>query len=48
MAVVEILGDKMHKVFKEYGINYTKTYSKRCNKKCITYSVKCRFICSRN
>ena len=33
MAVVEILGDKMHKVFKELGINYTKTYSKRCNPK---------------
>lgn len=33
MAVVEILGDKMHKVFKEHGINYTKTYSKRCNPK---------------
>jgi hypothetical protein len=33
MAVVEILGDKMHKVFKEYGINYTKTYSKKCNPK---------------
>ena len=28
MAVVEILGDKMHKVFKELGIKYTKTYSK--------------------
>lgn len=33
MAVVEILGDKMHKVFKENGISYTKTYSKRCNPK---------------
>ena len=33
MAVVEILGDKMHKVFKEHGIPYTKTYSKRCNPK---------------
>lgn len=33
MAVVEILGDKMHKVFKEHGIKYTKTYSKRCNPK---------------
>lgn len=33
MAVVEILGDKMHKVFKEHGISYTKTYSKRCNPK---------------
>ena len=33
MAVVEILGDKMHKVFKEYGISYTKTQSKRCNPK---------------
>ena len=33
MAAVEILGDKMHKVFKELGIHYTKTYSKRCNPK---------------
>lgn len=33
MAVVEILGDKMHKVFKEHGIDYKKTYSKRCNPK---------------
>lgn len=33
MAAVEILGDKMHKVFKEHGISYTKTYSKRCNPK---------------
>ena len=33
MAVVEILGDRMHKVFRECGINYTKTYSKRCNPK---------------
>lgn len=33
MAVVEILGDRMHKVFRECGINYKKTYSKRCNPK---------------
>ena len=33
MAVVEILGDKMHKVFKELDIKYAKTYSKRCNPK---------------
>lgn len=33
MAVVEILGNKMHKVFKEYGIEYTRTYSKKCNPK---------------
>ena len=33
MAAVEILGDKMHKVFKKYGIEYTKTYSKRCDPK---------------
>lgn len=33
MAVVEILGDKMHKVFKENGIHYKKTYGKRCNPK---------------
>lgn len=33
MAVVEILGDRMHKVFRENNINYTKTYSKRCNPK---------------
>lgn len=33
MAAVEILGDKMHKVFKELGIDYKKTYSKRCNPK---------------
>ncbi len=33
MAVVEILGDKMHKVFKEHGIKYTRTYSKKCNPK---------------
>ena len=33
MAVIEILGDRMHKVFRENGISYTKTYSKRCNPK---------------
>jgi hypothetical protein len=33
MAAVEILGNKMHKVFKELGINYKKTYDKRCNPK---------------
>lgn len=33
MAVVEILGDKMHKVFKANNIEYKKTYSKRCNPK---------------
>ena len=33
MAVVEILGNKMHKVFKEHNIEYTRTYSKRCNPK---------------
>ena len=33
MAVVEILGNKMHKVFKEYGIEYTRTYSKKCDPK---------------
>ena len=33
MAVVEILGDKMHKVFKKHGITYNKTYSKKCNPK---------------
>jgi hypothetical protein len=33
MAVVEILGDKMHKVFKEYKIEYKRTYNKRCNPK---------------
>jgi hypothetical protein len=33
MAVVEILGDKMHKVFKEHSIHYKKTYGKRCNPK---------------
>ena len=33
MAVVEILGDKMHKVFKEHGIHYKKTYGKKCNPK---------------
>ena len=33
MATVELLGDKMHKIFKEQGINYTKTYSKRCDPK---------------
>ena len=33
MAVVEILGDKMNKVFKECGIHYQKTYSKKCNPK---------------
>lgn len=31
MAVVEILGNKMHKVFKEHDIEYTRTYSKKCN-----------------
>lgn len=31
MAVVELLGNKMHKVFKENGIEYKRTYSKRCN-----------------
>lgn len=33
MAVVEILGDKMHKVFKDLNIDYKKTYNKRCNPK---------------
>jgi len=33
MAVVEILGNKMHKVFKENGIEYKRTYSKKCNPK---------------
>jgi len=33
MAVVEILGDKMHKVFKENNIKYTRTYNKKCNPK---------------
>lgn len=33
MAVVEILGDRMHRVFKEHGIEYKKTYNKKCNPK---------------
>lgn len=33
MAVIEILGDRMHKVFKEHGIEYKKTYNKKCDPK---------------
>lgn len=33
MKTREILGNKMYKVFKEYGIEYIRTYSKKCDSK---------------